>query len=447
MEKISKDLRAALKKRIAAHSFRMWIEPLELESPADGEWLVICPNAFSRKRVQEHFGELLKAELRRITGQAECRVAYQVAGRRTGRRENPESGLQLILPSETIRPHNGRFLRRDFTFEHFVVGSGNDFAYSASLSLASRRDCTQPALFLYSGTGLGKSHLSQAIGHHVLNHNPEERVYYMTAEDFSNEMVQAFQHDTFDKFKTKYRNHCDVLLLEDVHCLSGKKRTQVELATTLDMLYESGKRIIFSSSHRPSEIPKLQEKLLSRFSSSLISAIEPPSFRTRVRILQRKADMLGHKLPPEVFDYLASELVGDVRQLESGLNGVAAKSSLLGVPIDLPLAESVVKHLVSQRQKITVEVIKKLICTHYNVSPDDLASRSRKQNLVRPRQMAIYLARRFTDSPLQAIGKSFNRYHATALYSIQCVEKGIKSDNSLQQQVDFFRKKLESGKF
>jgi chromosomal replication initiator protein len=157
--------------------------------------------------------------------------------------------------------------------------------------------------------------------------------------------------------------------------------------------------------------------------------------------------MLGHKLPPEVFDYLASELVGDVRQLESGLNGVAAKSSLLGVPIDLPLAESVVKHLVSQRQKITVEVIKKLICTHYNVSPDDLASRSRKQNLVRPRQMAIYLARRFTDSPLQAIGKSFNRYHATALYSIQCVEKGIKSDNSLQQQVDFFRKKLESGKF
>jgi chromosomal replication initiator protein len=447
MEKVSADLRAALKKRIAAHSFRMWIEPLDLESPADGQWLVICPNAFSRKRVQDHFGELLKAELRRITGQPECRVDYQVAGRRNGRREGPESGLQLTLPSETLRPHNGRFLRRDFTFDHFVVGSGNDFAYSASLSLASRRDCAQPALFLYSGTGLGKSHLSQAIGHHVLNQNPEERVYYMTAEDFSNEMVQAFQHDTFDKFKAKYRNHCDVLLLEDVHCLSGKKRTQVELATTLDMLYESGKRIIFSSSHRPSEIPKLQEKLRSRFSSSLISTIEPPSFRTRLRILQLKAGLLGYKMPPAVLDYLASELLGDVRQLESGLNGVAAKSSLLGIPIDLSLAESVVKHIASQNQKITVEAIKKLVCAHYNISPENLTSRSRKQNFLRPRQMAIYLARRFTDSPLQTIGKSFNRYHATALHSIQCIEKGIKADSSVQQQVDFFRQKLESGKF
>jgi chromosomal replication initiator protein len=338
-------------------------------------------------------------------------------------------------------------LRRDFTFEHFVVGSGNDFAYSASLSLASRRDCAQPALFLFSGTGLGKSHLSQAIGHHVLNQNPEERVYYMTAEDFSNEMVQAFQHDTFDKFKTKYRSHCDVLLLEDVHCLSGKKRTQVELATTLDMLYESGKRIIFSSSHRPSEIPKLHEKLLSRFSSSLISAIEPPGFRTRLRILQLKAGLLGYTMPAQVLEYLASELVGDVRHLESGLNGVAAKSSLLGIPIDLPLAESVVKHICSQRQKITVDVIKKLVCTHYNISVEDLVSRSRQERLVRPRHMAIYLARRFTDSPLQAIGKSFNRYHATALHSIQCIEKGIKADSSVQRQVDFFRQKLESGKF
>jgi chromosomal replication initiator protein len=447
MEKVIKELRAALKKRIAAHSFHMWIEPLDFESPAEGQWRIICPNAFSRKRVQDHFGELIKAELRRIAGQPECRIDYQVAGRRNSRRESPASSAQLILPSEIIRPNNGRFLRRDFTFEHFVVGSGNDFAYSASLSLASRRDCAQPALFLFSGTGLGKSHLSQAIGHHVLNQNPEERVYYMTAEDFSNEMVQAFQHDTFDKFKTKYRSHCDVLLLEDVHCLSGKKRTQVELATTLDMLYESGKRIIFSSSHRPSEIPKLHEKLLSRFSSSLISAIEPPGFRTRLRILQLKAGLLGYTMPAQVLEYLASELVGDVRHLESGLNGVAAKSSLLGIPIDLPLAESVVKHICSQRQKITVDVIKKLVCTHYNISVEDLVSRSRQERLVRPRHMAIYLARRFTDSPLQAIGKSFNRYHATALHSIQCIEKGIKADSSVQRQVDFFRQKLESGKF
>src|SRR5512139_1126799 len=195
MEKVWKDLLTVLKKRVAAHSFRMWIEPLELNRGEDGDWVVTCPNAFSRKRVQDHFGEVIEAELRRMVGLPDCHVSYHVSGRRNGQRLDVESILQLPLPSETIRPHNGRFLRRDFTFDHFVVGTSNDFAYSASLSLASRRERQQPALFLFSGTGLGKSHLSQAIGHHVLNQNPDERVYYMTAEDFSNEMVQAYRHD------------------------------------------------------------------------------------------------------------------------------------------------------------------------------------------------------------------------------------------------------------
>jgi chromosomal replication initiator protein len=374
-------------------------------------------------------------------------VRYHVAGRSNGNRPETEANHQLLLPSESVRPHNGRLLRRDFTFDHFVVGANNDFAYSASLSLASQRERKQPALFLLSGTGLGKSHLSQAIGHHVLSQSPEERVYYMTAEDFSNEMVQAFRQDEIDKFKTKYRNHCDVLLLEDVHYLSGKDRTQIELAMTLDALYECGKRIIFSSSSLPADIPKLHEKLRSRFACSLISAIEPPNFRTRMRILQKKAAQHGYRIPEPVIGYLASELVDDIRQLESGLNGVAAKSSLLGVPIDMHLAESVVKHIASQRKRITLEGIKRLVCKYYNVSLEDIVSRSRRQHLVRPRQMAIYLARRFTDSPLQAIGKNFNRYHATALHSIRCIENGIKADSSIRQQVDFFRQKLESGKF
>jgi len=447
MEKPWKEIKANLKRRIPAHSFRMWIEPLELHHDDNDSWVITCPNAFSRKRVQEHFATVIEAELRRVLGDVSGRVGYQVAGRRNGNRHEAEAHLQLSLPSETIRPHNGRLLRRDFTFDHFVVGAGNDFAYSASLSLATQRECRQPALFLLAGTGLGKSHLSQAIGHHILDQAPEERVYYMTAEDFSNEMVQAYRHDAIDKFKTKYRQHCDVLLIEDVHYLSGKERTQIELAMTLDSLYEAGKRIIFSSSCLPSDIPKLHEKLRSRFSSGLISAIEPPNYRTRVRILQKKAGLKNYFLPEPVLNYLASELVGDVRQLESGLNGVAARSSLLGVPVDLDLAESVVKHIASQRKKITLEVIKVLVCKYYSISLADLVSRSRKQNLVRPRQMAIYLARRFTDAPLQAIGKTFNRYHATALHSIHCIEKGLKSDSAIRQQVEFFRQKLESGKF
>ncbi len=444
MEKIWKDLRAALKKRIAAHSYRMWIDPLGLERSEGGEWVIVCPNAFSRKRVQEHFGPTIRGELARICGE-EVKVDFQVAGRRLPRGAQIEGGgAQLPLPSEAVRPHNGRFLRRDFTFEHFVVGANNDFAYSASLSLASRKSGTQPAVFLYSGTGLGKSHLSQAIGHHVLNHSPRERVYYMTAEDFSNEMVQAFRRDALDQFKAKYRSRCDVLLLEDVHGLGGKERTQVELAATLDSLLESGKRILFSSICRPSEIPRLHESLRSRFSCSLITAIDPPNHRTRLRILQHKARLHGYEIPAEVFDYLAAELVGDIRQLESGLNGVAARSSLLGIPIDLKLAENVVRQMISGRRRITLELIKKLVCEHYRVSEEELVSPSRRQQLVRPRQMAIFLARRFTDTPLQAIGRSFNRYHATVIHSIQAIEKGIKTDPALRQQVEFFQGRLES---
>jgi chromosomal replication initiator protein len=326
-----------------------------------------------------------------------------------------------------------------------VVGGNNDFAYSASLSLASRKDLQQNALYLLSKTGMGKSHLSQAIGHHVLSEYPNDRVYYITAEDFSNEMVNAYQRDAINKFKGKYRNHCDVLLLEDVHYLSGKERTQIELALTLDALFEAGKRIIFSSCYLPTEIPKLNDKLRSRLSCGLISNIDPPNFRTRMRILQKKANTYGYTIPDNVINYLAEELTEDVRQLESGLNGVAAKSSLLGVPMDLSLAESVVKHIVRQRKSITINHIKKLVCKYYNISMQDLMSQSRKQSFVRPRQMGIYLSRYYTDSPLQAIGKSFNRYHATALHAIKCIERGIRNDNSIQRQVKFFRKKLENG--
>jgi chromosomal replication initiator protein len=374
-------------------------------------------------------------------------LAFEISGAKNGKEPKLNGDIQLPLPNEIIKPHFGHLLRRDFTFDQFVVGGNNDFAYSASLSLASRRASQQPSLFLLSKTGLGKSHLSQAVGHHVLAENPNDRVYYITAEDFSNEMVRAYRQDCIDKFKDKYRKSCDVLLLEDVHYLSGKERTQIELALTLDSLFEAGKRIIFSSCYLPADIPKLHDELRSRLSGSLISTIEPPEFRTRVRILQRKSNANRYQIPMDVLQYLAGELTDDVRQLESGLNGVAAKSSLMGVPIDIGLAESVVKNIVCRRKRITIAAIKKIVCKYYNVSLEDLVSRSRKQNLVRPRQMAIFLSRRFTDSPLQVIGKSFNRYHATALHSIHSIERGLKKKGPIQKQVEFFCQKLENGKF
>ena len=446
MEAVWKKVKSAIKQRIPAHSFKMWLEPLNLGQADKGNWIVYCPNFFSKKRVQGLYGEMIKEAIQHSTGQ-DCELMFEISTKPGTTKNANGSNCQMQLPAENARPRNGHFLRRDFTFDRFVVGDNNDFAYSASLALASRKETQQNSLFLLSKTGMGKSHLSQAIGNHVLSIYPKERVYYITAENFSNEMVQAYRHDDIDKFKGKYRNQCDVLLLEDVHYLSGKERTQIELALALDTLFESGKRILFSSCYLPGDIPKLSDELRSRLSYGIISSIDPPNFRTRVRILQKKLAIIGCRMPDDVIQYLAGELTDDVRQLESGMNGVAAKSSLLGIPIDLNLAASVVKNIVRQRKRITIDVIKKIVCKYYNVSLEDVVSRSRKQNFVRPRQVAIYLARHYTDAPLQSIGKSFNRYHATALHSINCIERGIKQNSSIRKQVGFFREKLESGKF
>ena len=446
MEAVWKELKTAIKQRIPVHSYRMWIEPIKFSEIQDGRMVLSCPNTFSKKRVQENYRALIESEIERTLGKP-CQLSIEVAGRNGGAQSNTVRNRQLSLPNMIVRPHCGRLLRKDFTFDDFVVGNSNEFAFSASLSLASRKDNHQNSLFLLSKTGLGKSHLSQAVGHYILSEYPNDRVFYVTAEDFSAEMVHAFRHDCLDKFKGKYRNGCDVLLLEDVHQLSGKERTQIELALTLDFLFEANKRIIFSSCYLPGEIQKLDDKLRSRLLNGLISQIDPPNFRTRVRILQKKSIAKGFIIPKDVLDYLAAELTEDVRQLESGLIGVAAKSSLLGSPIDLGLAESVVKNIVRQRKRITVEAIKQLVCKYYSISLNDMVSRSRKQNIVRPRQIAIYLARRYTDSPLQAIGRSFNRYHATALHSINAIERGLKENGAIQKQVEFFRQKLESGKY
>jgi chromosomal replication initiator protein len=443
---IWQQVKSTIQKQIPSHCFRMWIDPISVRETDEGILTLTCPNAFSFRRVQENYGTLIQQEILRHGG-GDCRF---VMG--NGYKPEPDvspvaNSKQMTFQNMAFKPAAGRYLHKDFTFDQFVVGRNNDFAYSASLSMASRRNTEQSCLYLLSKTGLGKSHLAQAIGHHIIEAYPDERVYYVTAEDFSNEMVSSFRNDCFDQFKGKYRSQCDVLLLEDVHCLGGKDRTQQELASTLDSLFEAGKKIIFSSCYRPSEIPRLNDKLCSRFSYGLVSTIDPPEFRTRVRILEKKAKVKNLQIPREVTHYLAGELTEDIRQLESGIMQVVAKSSLMGMPIDIRLAESVVRNIVRTRKAITVDVIKKMVCRHYNVSLQDLVSQSRKQAIVRPRQMAIFLSRRYTDAPLQAIGKAFNRYHATAMHSIAAVEKGLLKSTSLRKQVEYFTEKLDRGDF
>jgi chromosomal replication initiator protein len=444
MDQIWPSVKALLKEKIPGHCYRMWIEPITFSESKGNTIILACPNLFSKKRVAEQYASALEEAFSQMMGTAQ-KILLIVASANNQRSLARKEDRQMKLPSMDRAFIRGRRLREDYTFDQFVVGKNSDFAYSAALSLAACRQNNRNSLYLLSETGLGKSHLSQAVGHHIVKTFPKERVYYITAEDFMNEMTDSYRSSRIHDFKEKYRQNCDVLLLEDVHFLSGKNGTQEELSNTLESLMNANKKIIYSSCYLPSDIPKLHEKLKSRLCCGLISRIEKPDYKTRLKILKKTAKSGGYAISDDVCQYLASELTQDVRQLKSGLIGVTAKASLLGADADLSLARSVVNNIATTREGITLDAIKRLVCKYYNVTLTDLTSRSRRQAIVRPRQVAMYLSRRYTDHSLQAIGKSFNRYHATTLHALKAVEKGVKENVTYQRHVEFLSERLERG--
>ncbi len=444
MQAVWNQVKTRIHKKIPHHSFTVWIEPLELVESRDDELVLGCPSAFYKKWVMRHYFDLIQAEAE-TTCQKSCRVLLQVRDGQNGNGHEVADDDQMLLP-HIPSPHQPKpLLHEDFTFDRFVVGTCNDFAYNASLSLAGADDGSQNTVFLLSKTGLGKSHLSQAVGNHILRNDPAVKVCYITAEDFTNAMIHALRNDCIEKFKEKYRRQCDVLLLEDVQFLSGKKKTQEELAYTLDALFEAKKKLIFTGTYLPGDIPKMADKLRSRLSAGIISSIESPDFNTRVRILQKKAASKSVNIPDDVIHYLAGELTQNVRQLESGCIGVTAKASLLNLPIDIELAESVAKNIVRRSQEITIGRIQKLVCKHYKITSEELLSRSRKRKIAQPRQIGMYLARRYTDQSLQSIGRRFNRYHATTLHAVGNIKRLIRENGPMQKQLEFLSNRLESG--
>jgi chromosomal replication initiator protein len=307
-----------------------------------------------------------------------------------------------------------RRLNQDFTFDRFVVGKCNEFAYSASKALATNGTMPYSSLFILAKTGLGKSHLSQAAAHAILQSNPTLRVYYITAEDFVNEMIFALKSNRIEEFKNKYRRSCDVLLLEEVHFLSGKAKTQLELGYTLDALADEKKRIIFTSSLLPRDIPNFNGELSSRLTSGIITTLEKPDYETRAMILQKKASEQAMVLSEEVMDFLAKELTGDIRQMESALRCIKAKSDLLHARINKDLAQEVLQcHLPTQRS-VTMEDIKTVVCRYFKVDPLMLESKSRKKIHTFPRNVLVYLCRHLTALTVEQIGRSINRNHSTS---------------------------------
>lgn len=426
-QQIQKDIQG----HIGSHLFNLWIKPVEFVDQKADCFILAAPNPFIQKRIRDKYLALIQQAVNKKAGN-HVRVFVEQA---------PKKQLSKSS-SKNPAPH---LQRKDQTFDSFVVAENNDLAYSASMSLASKKSTNINALFLLSKPGLGKTHLSRAIGYHVLAECPTDRVFYITADDFSGEMVRAFRDNAIEEFKRKYRNKCDVLLLEDVHHLSGKQRTQIELALTFDSLFDAGKRIIFSSCYLPADIPRLSDHLRSRLNVGIVSEISPPAFNARVRILEFKSKTAGVYIPAEVIQYLAQDLTEDIRQLESGLVAVMARHSLTGQDITLSAAESVVR-TISRRREVTLDIIKKFICRHFNLGEDDLVSPIRRQNIVQARRIAMYLARIYTDLPLQQIGNGFNRTHSATIHAITCAERKIRDDENYKNQVAFLCKKIDEGK-
>jgi len=431
---------------IPGHCYRMWIDPVTVMG-FDGDYLTLSsPNTFTSRRLESTYLPMLKTQFSQL-GHGHLNIRFKVEKKARQRPVAVEAEpVQPSLPGLGQRFNSGRYFKKGFTFDQFVKGENSEFAYCATRSLARGGDNGPGVLYLKAGTGLGKSHLSQAAGQQIFAGDPGKKVFYVTAEDFTNELVFSIKNNGVHGFKEKYRQQCDCLILEDIHFLSGKDATQKELALTFDYLLDAEKKIIFSGSMGPDEIPKLNDNLKSRLSMGLVAGIGAPDYGTRVGILKRKAKALGDGVPDEVIEYIAGELSGDVRRLESGLFGVTAKGRLLGRTIDLALARSVLDTIPKVNKRLTADHITRLICREFSVSGEDIKSRSRKRRIVKPRQMAMYLTRKYTDLPLDEIGRSFNRYHATVVYAVNAVEKEMRLKGLLYEQAGYLSKMIESGR-
>lgn len=447
MNGVWEEVKQQIRSEIPDQSFSLWIKPITFLERRDDTVIVGCPNKFSRNWVMDNYTPILEKKLAQIGG-CPLRLSLQV---------NPVSptpaaprivreSRQLAFPSMQRRGiMTARWLKNNLTFDRFVVGKCNEFAYSVSRSVSSGSDMPYTPLFMLANTGLGKSHLVQAIGHAVLSRAPETRVCYVTAEDFINEMIFSLKNNRIEDFKDKYRRGCDVLLLEEVHFLSGKEKTQKELEYTLDALINDRKTIIFTSAVLPKDIPNLSKEMESRLTSGIITTINRPDYATRLKMLEKKAAEKALKLSEEAAHLLAKHLNRDVRQIESALSCLKAKTELLKEKISKNLVMDVIKCHVNQIAGHSLEDIMGLVCRYFSLDTEILASRSRKKNHAYPRNLYAYLCRTHTEATLEEIGASINRNHSTVLYAAEVIASKAKIDRSVRKQVDFFTKRLEKG--
>lgn len=426
-----------LRETLGKQNFETWIKPIRVQENDGGEIALEVPNRFFRDWLVEHYLTPIQEALSALAHQS---VKLSVT---VNQQLQSSDGIEKRAERERRKPTRINNLIPKYNFENFVVGASNQFAHAASLAVANQPGEHYNPLFIYGGVGLGKTHLINAIGHRVVDKRPALKVFYLSSESFMNELIGSLRRDKMDEFKSRFRS-IDILILDDVQFIAGKERTQEEFFHTFNSLYESHKQLVITSDKFPKEIPDLEDRLRNRFEWGLIADIQPPDMETRVAILQKKAEAESVTLPHEVAIFLASHIDSNVRELEGSLTRLGAFASLTKTPITIDLAKEVLQNtLKGAHKEVTIENIQKTICDYFNITMGDLKAKRRTKNIALPRQVAMYLCRKYTSTSFPAIGYKFGgKDHSTVIHASKTIEKKMKEDPYMQATVEKLEKNL-----
>jgi len=434
-----------LREKIGSQNLETWFRPALYLGVHETRALLQLPNKFFVDWITDHYQTALLESLQEVIGSDLGGIVLRV---------NPNPQGELFPRSErrsdpTVDETPRRNARRGglvprYTFTNFVVGASNKFAHAAAESVAAKPGEHYNPLFIYGGVGLGKTHLINAIGHHVIERSAGAKVGYFSAESFMNELITAIREKRMDDFKNRFRK-LDVLILDDVQFLAGREQTQVEFFHTFNTLHESRRQIVLSSDKFPKDIPQLEARLRNRFEWGLIADIQAPDIETRVAILLKKAELEGLPLGHDVAMFLGEKFAANIRELEGSLTRLGALASFLHKPITVEFAREVLKDLVKDRtSQVTVESVQQVIAAQFAVKLADLKSPKRTRSLAFARQVAMYLARKLAGASLPAIGEKFGRDHSTVIHAIQVIEKRCDDDPGFHSTLEGLERLIES---
>ncbi|SEM83389.1 chromosomal replication initiator protein DnaA [Lihuaxuella thermophila] len=430
-----------MQEKISKPSFETWLKSTEAVDLRDDTLVISAPNDFARDWLESRYAELIRQTLREVTG--------SVIGVKFISHEEQDTGPsdeETEIVGEEAEPPKTQLNPR-YTFDTFVIGSGNRFAHAASLAVAEAPAKAYNPLFIYGGVGLGKTHLMHAIGHYVLGHTPSSRVVYLSSEKFTNEFINSIRDNKTIQFRNKYRS-VDILLIDDIQFLAGKEQTQEEFFHTFNALHEDNKQIIISSDRPPKEIPTLEDRLRSRFEWGLITDVQPPDLETRIAILRKKAIADNLDVPGEVLAFIADRVDTNIRELEGALIRVVAYSALMNQPVTPELAAEALKDIMpdSRPRVISIQEIQQEVSAYYRLRVDDLKSKKRTKTVAFPRQIAMYLCRELTDYSLPKIGEDFGgRDHTTVIHAHEKISRILEDDPQLQQAINELKKRISRG--